>query len=312
MLKKGVKKIKSIAIKRFFVDIGSISNTVFLAGTGRSGTTWLQNIINCNNDFRIMFEPFHNKKVDCLKKWKYRQYIRPTNSSTKYLNPAEKILTGNIKNPWIDKFNSRWLSRNRLIKDVRSNLFLKWLKNHFPHVPIVLIMRHPCAVANSKLKLNWDTHIDNLLSQPNLIEDHLSPFLPKLKTAESTLEKHILLWCVENYLPLKQFEPGEIHIVFYENLCLNPEEEISKLSNFLDLNLLPEALKLIDIPSELTREESAINNDKNLISSWKNKLSPTQIEESLNILSYFGMDIIYNESPTPLMDAKTISKKFMT
>ena len=38
-------------------------NVVFISGVGRSGTTWLTELINYNHRYRILFEPFHNKKV---------------------------------------------------------------------------------------------------------------------------------------------------------------------------------------------------------------------------------------------------------
>ena len=34
-------------------------HTIWLIGSGRSGTTWVSSIINYKNDFRELFEPFH-------------------------------------------------------------------------------------------------------------------------------------------------------------------------------------------------------------------------------------------------------------
>jgi len=35
------------------------SSLVFVAGTGRSGTTWLAQLLNANDQFRLIVEPFH-------------------------------------------------------------------------------------------------------------------------------------------------------------------------------------------------------------------------------------------------------------
>ena len=35
----------------------------------------------------------------------------------------------------------------RLISESRLNLWLKWLRVNFKGMPIVLVMRHPCAAA---------------------------------------------------------------------------------------------------------------------------------------------------------------------
>ena len=45
---------------------GDPGKTVFLAGTGRSGTTWLAGLINHDQSYRDVFEPFHPGKVEAL------------------------------------------------------------------------------------------------------------------------------------------------------------------------------------------------------------------------------------------------------
>ena len=36
---------------------------VLLVGSVRSGTTWLQEVINCRNEYRVLFEPFATSKA---------------------------------------------------------------------------------------------------------------------------------------------------------------------------------------------------------------------------------------------------------
>lgn len=38
-----------------FFDLAGENVVCFLAGSGRSGTTWVQEMINYNDDFRILF-----------------------------------------------------------------------------------------------------------------------------------------------------------------------------------------------------------------------------------------------------------------
>jgi hypothetical protein len=70
---------------------------------------------------------------------------------------ARKVFTGEIRNRWIDRQNERIYSRYRLIKEIRINLALKWLHDNFPEVPILFLMRHPCAVVASRMELGWAT-----------------------------------------------------------------------------------------------------------------------------------------------------------
>jgi len=298
--------------RQLFFDAGDYRKTVFLAGTGRSGTTWVEEIINGRNDFRIMFEPFHSKKVDILRDWNYIQYLRDDDRRDQFLIPASRILNGYIKNDWIDKENHKIFSRKRLIKDIRTQLILHWIKHNFPEIPIVMLLRHPCAVANSKLKLGWDTHLDEFLKQDELMQDFLNPFKKHLENAETLFDKHIFLWCVENYIPLKQFKEGEILVIFYEDLCKHPQNEIEKIMPFIGEPYSPEMLDQVTKPSAQSRKHSAIINKTDLVNSWRKSISDEQVKRSVEILSIFGLQKIYNDSDMPLMNGTEALKAFST
>ena len=170
-------------LSRLYIDRGDYRDTVFVAGTGRSGTTWLEELINFDHDHRILFEPFNSQEIPLVAHWNYRQYLRADDNDERYLVPARRILSGRIRHPWIDQVNSKHLVRRRLVKDIRANLILHWMHNHFPEIRIVLLLRHPCAVARSKIAMGWLTHLDDFLSQQHLIEDFLLPFVPLLESA---------------------------------------------------------------------------------------------------------------------------------
>ena len=51
----------------FPIDIAGTNKTIFIAGIGRSGTTWVAETINYFNEFRILFEPFFPAKTKQLK-----------------------------------------------------------------------------------------------------------------------------------------------------------------------------------------------------------------------------------------------------
>jgi hypothetical protein len=289
---------------RFFVDFGDYRQTVFLAGTGRSGTTWVEDIINFDGSYRIMFEPFHSKEVKALRDWNYRQYLRSDNREEKFLGPATAILEGKIRHSWIDKFNKKLLVKKRLVKDIRANLFLNWIKHRFPEIPIVLLLRHPCAVASSKLELGWKTHIADFLTQEQLMSDFLCPFEKEIASAKQDFDKHIFSWCIENYVPLRQFRDGEILVTFYENLCTDPKREIENILSFVGIQYSPKALHVHARPSALSRSDSAVISGTDPISSWRKKISNRQIRRAVDILSLFGLQAIYGEEDRPLVSGK--------
>ena len=302
--------IQSKLQTRYFLDFGNYKNTVLVAGTGRSGTTWIQDVINQDGSYRTMFEPFHSKKIGLLKSWNYRQYLRVNDKNPKYLKPAATILGGKIRDPWIDQFNTKILTNKRLIKDIRINLFLKWIKLNFPEIPIVLLFRHPCAVASSKLVLGWETHLDDFLSNDELVIDFLAPYKKDILSAKNPFEKHIFAWCIENYVPLNQFSPGEILVIFYENLCLNPTQNMHDISEFLGLFRPVYSSDIFSKPSIMSREDSAIMSQSNPVENWRKYMGDQQIRKAVEILSLFGMEKVYNDENLPLLSANEALELF--
>lgn len=287
--------------KKPLIDFNDYRQTVFVSGAGRSGTTWVANIINYANDYRFMFEPFHPQRVDIVSHFKYRQYLRPDNHEEAFIKPAKAILSGRIKNPWVDKLNRKLIARKRLIKDIRTNHLLKWIKTNFPEIPIILLLRHPCAVAHSKLVLKWDIPLDEYLAQEQLMVDFLAPFRVEMQNAQDAFERHIFLWCVENYVPLQQFRSGEIYLAFYENICTKPEQEIDNLFRFLGRPYKQKAFDVVGIPSTLCRAGSPIFSGNNLVEDFKNHITDKQIKKAVEILGLFGLNRIYSEDSMPLV-----------
>jgi Sulfotransferase domain len=291
-------------IRRLHLDLGNYRRTVLLAGTGRSGTTWVQDIINFDGSYRVMFEPFHSRRVEAVTEWNYRQYLRPGNRSEIFLKPATRILSGRISHEWIDQFNRKRIARKRLIKCIRANLFLKWIKRNFPLIPIVLLLRHPCAVAHSKIKLAWDTHLQDFLIQDDLVADFLAPFRERIEAAGDGFDRHIIMWCIENYVPLRQFRPGEILVTFYEDICVDAETETRTILKFLGAEPSTEVLRVVARPSARSRQDSAIRSGENLVSSWRKEIAVKQIARAGEILTAFGLQAIYDSGDMPIVSGR--------
>ena len=310
------RDIISSLSRRLIIDIGNCYDSIFISGSARSGTTWLQEIINFDNEYRIMFEPFHPKKVECINDWKYFQYIRVNDESEKYLIPMEKILRGKLRNSWVDRLNKKHFTKTRILKAIHANLFLFWMKNHFPKIPIILIIRHPCAVANSKINIASDffrntiNPLERFLTQRELMEDFLSPFESDIREAKTNFETYIFMWCIENFVPLKLFQPGEIHVTFYENLCIKPEDEVKKIFSFLGKSFSPNIMNQIIQPSVMSKKGSAVNTGDDLISSWRNYINQEEIVRAVEILNLFDLDILYNNHDLPISNNEEVLKLF--
>ena len=257
-----------------------------------------------------MFEPFHSRNLAILKHWNYKQYLREENSDEEFLRPARAILSGQVRCEWVDKFNRKIIFRKRLIKDIRANLFLKWIHRHFPEIPIILLLRHPGAVANSRVKLNWDCRLDDLLVQEDLMTDFLAPFEQDIRDATEPFERHVFMWCVENYVPLKQFSKGEILVVFYEDVCRDPQWEMERMMSFLGNRFSASAGELAAKPSALSRDESAVQQGTDLVEAWRDHVDDRQIARAAEICRIFGLDRIYNEGSLPRLSGDEVLRVF--
>jgi hypothetical protein len=286
-----------------FIDVNpDPSASVVLAGRGRSGTTWMVDLLNHHNDYRIIFEPFNPEQVAMCRHFGRRKYLRESSRDPRFLEPVAAILTGRFRSAWSDSQNRRlFLARRRLIKTVRATLFLRWLKSCYPAVPVVLAMRHPCAVVSSALRLGWDPAIPDLLAQEDLVDDFLAPYLDRILGAGDDFERHMFAWCIEHYVVLKQFRPGEIYLLFWENLCDQPERELEQVFDFLGKQYDGRSGAGLRQPSSTTSKKTrgAIASGRNLVGLWQTEVSREQVKRSLEILSIFGLDQIYSDDSRP-------------
>jgi Sulfotransferase family len=280
-----------------YVDLGKGDHrdSVFLAGSGRSGTTWLSEVINHSGGYHYVFEPFNPARVGAFGQFRSKQYLRPDDTREEFLKPASLALTGALKSSWTDRFNRALVARRRLIKDIRANLLLGWMRANFPGMPIVLLLRHPCAVVASRLALGWKDNLSETMEQQDLVEDFLLPMETEIHAARDAFERHLILWCIDNYVPLRQFAPGEIHLTFYENLLINPEAELQSLFTFLGEDLDDRTCDRLDRLSPLSRKDAPIPS----VDGWRVRVDACQLQRVGEILALFGLDGVYGEGPMP-------------
>jgi hypothetical protein len=304
---KKFNRLIRIFRSRFYIHTSNdLRQSIFLAGTGRSGTTWLAEMIDYQIPSRLMFEPFFLNKIFPASRFHLFQYMRPEQEDRELYNYAHEVLTGKIRDQRIDWHNKRLFTHSRIIKEIRANLFLKWLHDRFPQVPLVFVIRHPCAVALSRKELGWDTDadIEPFLRQENLIADYLENKLDLIHSLKTDIEKHALVWSISNLVPLSQFEPDELNTVFYENLCLKPEYELAKVFKVLDQRHLYITGMDVQRPSVTTTLTSAVVTGEDKVSRWKSHLKSSEIDSILNIVQEFGLGYLYGDAVTPRESAR--------
>ncbi|MBU0529704.1 sulfotransferase [bacterium] len=297
-------------LKKHSIDMDcSNKSTIFIAGMGRSGTTWLSELINYKQNYRDIFEPFLPYKVKISSSFKYLQYLNPNYQDSILTKSAKTILSGQFKSEWTDVNKNRLVTNKRIIKDIRANLMLKWLSNIRPGMPILLLIRHPLAVIDSYKNLGWGieaggktSDFDRIIEQKQLLDDF--PIVKNsLKYIDTTdyISQLLYLWCVLYHVPLKQLSRADYKIVFYENILLHPQETLSDIFSYISQRF--DGAKILDKikkPSitNYRQTDFTVNPTEN-VQKWKKTFNKIEITKSQEILKRFELDYLYDTNGFP-------------
>lgn len=297
-----------------------------ISGSGRSGTTWVQDVLAQSNDLRTAFEPLHPAAVPGM-----QQYANSIIESDEVHLQLETYLSKNFKGDfrslWVDyrvrpdrlmpypvnlagirkthEYFARWrkLFRQKAIyrhnigkpvitKFIRANLMYSWILKHF-EAKIVHIIRHPCAVIESKLRLggdDWDVDqelVRYLQQQP--VYNWVSAYMSSGEIDSLTIVgRYALIWCIENTMPLLTSD-SRILKVYFESLAGHDDSTWKMVCAHLQLEHVPGAA-LMSKPSQQARPE---NRDKiygrKMTSSWRERMADNQIKEIEDVLLRFNI-----------------------
>jgi hypothetical protein len=288
-------------IRARFVDAGGVDRAVFVAGSHRSGTTWAASALNYDGRYRNMYEPFNGERVAANACFTYGLYLRPEDAAPEFAAAAKKVLAGRIRNATVDKHNLRFFATSRIIKETHANLWIAWLHRRFPSVRIVMVIRHPFAVAQSRRISGWATNLEPFLNQQALLDDHLAPLTDVIRGARGDFEQHVANWCVQHYIPFRQLRRGDVHVLFYEDLCLHADRALSDACAFLGRPYQSSALASLRNPSFTARKDSPIRTGADsLVDEWCQKVSADERSAGMALLRAFGLDRIYGDEAMPL------------
>ncbi len=277
---------------------------VWLFGDGRSGTTWLANVINHDQRLAYYFEPIHFGDADLvgrvggLRPTKYMSVDREAPALEGVVDEILRLRFAPRRQPPPDA------KQGVLVKDIFANLMIGWLGERWPWVKKILLVRHPFAVAASKVRLEeragWQfaAASPEVLAQYDLQSDFLGPYESLFAQELEPFEAHVLAWAVAHYVPLSQLGKDDIHVVFYEDLLDNPAATSNELFRFLygdqwRRHRWPAPRSAFDEPSH-TSSDRVFAAD-----AWIPVVSEGQRRRGRAILQHFGVDTIYDQEGRP-------------
>ncbi len=313
MIQLGVRRAFHRLSHRLYIDVGPPDATTFIAGMGRSGTTWVGAVVNHDYSYRVLFEPFLPHDVPVASVFGPCPYVRPSDTDPSRRRAAETILSGRTPRGTVDREHRGRVFRQRIIKDVRCNMMLGYLKAVRPAMPMVFVVRNPFAVTASWLRLKWGTvpyesrlELDVMLEHDELLAD-----FPAVQSAlgaidrSDAFERTIFQWGLLHLVPLRHLTDGQAHLVCYEDLIRAPRPTVERLAGYLQVPIggpsLERALARTTATDFLHRGPRVSHND--VLTDWQSVLSPRQIARGHEILERLGVDGLYDAEgmPTPAL-----------
>ncbi len=249
-------------------DLKSFNKHIIIAGSARSGTSWLSEIIGLQYRYRLLFEPEHEHQTQegyliCDK------LITAENVERDQKKYFVNIFKNQVDNDWIAQLSNRKFKRHLwpvipkkyVIKFVRCNMSAHYIAQQYS-IPIVYVIRNPYDVIASqqRVKFPWLYNLNRFKNQDllcNMLMEHYNFDLRNQKEL-SDIEKLSIRWCIENSIPFLLNKNDSKYTVYkYEDIKndINVFLEICKSYNLKPLSNIETAYNQ---PSSKTHPKSEI------------------------------------------------------
>ena len=292
---------------------------IIVLGFGRSGTTWISDIISKALGGLVLFEPLHPAVCDFAREVCYSPVV----------DRAERErLQAHLDGVLHKRHRDRWLLRNHLFspleeasdaflnaiwdnctvlgfKSIRGVQMMGWLRQVLD-ARIVYVTRHPCAVLasirrreNFWKEFGWSEHVEMFFSRAKAHphwEEIAARYEVTVSRVDSELEVQALMWSVTQLLAELQLQELGLPQFDYESFYDAPFAEAQHLLAYLgypDLTLHPAH---IFVPSMTTlhtvhgfRRTETDYTMAGIEMFWKGVLSQSEVNAILNIVYLMGV-----------------------
>jgi hypothetical protein len=312
-----------------------------IAGSGRSGTTWVLDVLGKSNAMRTIFEPL---KTVTRRVPDYEYAYLPDDARVDDLKSfLTGVFAGDFKSIWsdyriipsrlrpgLDIFASRhglwnyahWIKtllRHRrryrpqlanpriLVKFIRANLMIEWLQRNFD-ARVAFVVRHPGAVVESQLRLggeSWDPHLRlaRYRKDSRFVQRFSSRYGELLSRKLSAAQANTLIWCIENQYPVERQVTGNYGVFYYEHLARGDVGQWNRMVGCLGLERIPDESLLVE-PSQQASGTFGRNSPRAPgTPGWMKRLSECERAEIQSVLESVGVEFYAIDDPNPRQES---------
>lgn len=304
---------------------------IVIAGSGRSGTTWIQDCIAEANNLKTLFEPLHPVGVPEAEALAFR-YRDPGAVDPVLKKYLDRVMAGSHRSLWInyrirpDRFNlfkvgisnsifntrklienyRKYKGRGKLgvaVKFIRANLMLPWIVENY-EARALFVTRHPCAVIASRMKLggeDWGSRksLDRYAADQAVVQLIQQTFEIDIRESFSAVEAFTCVWCIENLLPIQWAAESGYLITAYETLLAEPDREWKRVIAGLGLLNIPDDSAIQKPSQQAPVDMQGKEFSTNHLGSWREVLSSEQIQDISSVLERFTCSIYSVDADLP-------------
>ncbi len=295
-----------------------LSSPIVVLSFGRSGSTWISDILSKNLGGLLLFEPLHPETCPFAEAACYSDGYSLGRRLAPFLHD---ILAG--------KDHNRWLLRNHLFsplesvsqayvdmvweesrvlgfKEIRANFMIDWLVERL-HARIVYLVRHPAAViASLRRRVNfwnefgfethWRLFLDHVVANPRHAPT-LAPYASIIQRARTRIQREAVMWSVSHKLATQALARHSLPIFYYEDFYEQPFPTTRELIRYAGGD--PDALHPahIFVPSMTTiRTVHGLTSSESDFAAkgwaifWEDILSEEELAEIMAVVRAFELD----------------------
>ena len=300
---------------------------IILAGSFRSGTTWLAEVMAEAFRAQLNYEPLEPTYTRIVRERRLRnRYLRPDATHPAEAAFVARMARGGVVRLPIKALGSRnplqirrwrFWRHNQLIKMIQGHLLLPYLAEHTP-AKLVFCVRHPCAVIESLARQGWrhsdlheflDGRNDPLWQDHPRLHDRVDRGLgllhedlardDRLVAPLERARRTALRWALENHFAGRLCRELHTASLTFEEFHAAPEATLLRVAAELGVER-PRIPTDLRAASRTTSRTSPLHQaGANVTAHWRQELDRETMDAIAEMVACFDVELTDDENGRP-------------